>query len=114
VKRNNVVTRFNEYDDAVDNGTAAELDPPRRESVVSISTPPFYALEAVPGITDASGALVVDADARVMTRFDWPIPRLYAAGADGPRFFTYDHGGLIGALTTGRVAGRNAAGEEPC
>jgi predicted oxidoreductase len=44
-----------------------------------------------------------------------PIPRLYAAGGLGSiwGFLTLSGGGLTDAIVFGRIAGRNAAEEEP-
>ncbi len=112
VDPNNVITTFNEYNKAVDEKKTLALKPPRRKQIVKLATPPFYAIEAVPGMTDAFGGLMVDIKARVLDRNMRPIPRLYAIGADGARFFAYDHGGNVAGLVGGRIAGQNAAAEK--
>lgn len=108
-----VIATFNEYNAAVAADKSLELKPPRRGNAKKLETPPFYAIEAWGGITDAFGGLLTDTSAHVLDKFGRPIPRLYAGGADGTRLFQYDHPGVIGGLVQGRIAGKNAAGEKP-
>ncbi|MEM0481553.1 MAG: FAD-dependent oxidoreductase [Nitrososphaerota archaeon] len=75
-----------------------------------IQTPPFYAVELVPSISETNGGLLADAESRVINANGKPIPRLYAAGdvvAEG----LISH--LGESIFFGRVAGRNAAREQP-
>lgn len=110
---NTVIETFNAYNAAVDADTTLKLKPPRRGNAQKLGTPPFYAIEAWGGMTDAFAGLLTDTSAHVLDKFGRPIARLYAGGADGTRLFQYDHPGVIGGLVQGRVAGKNAAGEKP-
>lgn len=75
-----------------------------------IENPPFYAVELVPSISGTNGGLVADGESRVINVHGKPIPRLYAAG-------DIVAGGMIShlgeAIFFGRIAGRNAAREQP-
>jgi fumarate reductase flavoprotein subunit len=79
-------------------------------------TPPLYIAKTIPGVLTTQGGLVVDDHARVLTRDNTPIPRLYAgggttAGISGPsRARGYVSGnGLLSALGYGYLAGDHAA-----
>lgn len=82
--------------------------------VAPIITPPFYAVEVVPGSFGTFSGLATDAQARVLCLDGTPIPGLYAAGSDAASIFGgfYPAGGInLGpALTFGFIAGRHAAG----
>ena len=77
--------------------------------------PPFYALRLCPGGPNTKGGIDADAQRHVL---DWegkPIRRLYTAGEISSVFkFTYQGGGNITeCIVCGRIAGKNAAAEEP-
>jgi 3-oxosteroid 1-dehydrogenase len=80
-----------------------------------VAQPPFYAIPLYPGGPNTKGGLRADAQRRVLDWDDRPIPRLYAAGEICSVFqFVYQGGGnLAEGITFGRVAGRNAAAEQP-
>ena len=85
-------------------------DPPRQFDAVPIDRPPFYVIEAVPGITFTFGGLVIDDDAHVLDGGGRPIPGLLAAGADAGGVYTRAYaGGLAAALVFGLRAARTAA-----
>lgn len=105
------VAKYNGY-------CANKLDPdfarPAR-SLVSIEKPPFYCVKMYPATFNTQGGPrrnprceVVDPDGR-------PIPRLYSAGELGSFWgWMYNGGGNNSeALCTGRIAGGNAAAEQP-
>lgn len=81
--------------------------------VAPILTPPFYAVEVVPGSFGTFSGLATDAQARVLDIEGAPIAGLYAAGSDAASIFGgfYPAGGInLGpALTFGFIAGRHAA-----
>ena len=81
----------------------------------SVAEPPFYAIPLYPGGPNTKGGLRADAQRRVLDWDDRPIPRLYAVGEICSVFqFVYQGGGnLAEGITFGRVAGRNAAAEQP-
>jgi succinate dehydrogenase/fumarate reductase flavoprotein subunit len=85
------------------------VDPPRRHDPVPIDQPPFYVVEAVPGITFTFGGLLIDTSARVLGEDGEPIPGLLAAGADaGGGYVRAYAGGLAWALVFGLRAAQTA------
>jgi succinate dehydrogenase/fumarate reductase flavoprotein subunit len=80
-----------------------------------VSKPPFYALPLYPGGPNTTGGLRANARREVLDWDDKPIPRLYSAGELSSVFlFVYQGGGnLAEGITFGRIAGRNAAAEQP-
>jgi fumarate reductase flavoprotein subunit len=78
-----------------------------------VTHPPFYAVELrAATMVNSSVGLEVDADARVESIADEPIPGLYAAGeAAGGIVGKYLGGGnsLGSGAIFGRIAGHNAA-----
>jgi succinate dehydrogenase/fumarate reductase flavoprotein subunit len=97
---------------------AAKHDPDfEREpgTMGTVAEPPFYAIPLYPGGPNTKGGLRADAQRRVLDWDDRPISRLYAVGEICSVFqFVYQGGGnLAEGITFGRVAGRNAAAEQP-
>jgi succinate dehydrogenase/fumarate reductase flavoprotein subunit len=82
-------------------------------SMLPIVTPPFYAANVWPIVSNTQGGPVHDACQRVLDAFGEPIPRLYAAGECGSVFgHLYMSGGnLAECFIGGRIAGRAAARE---
>ena len=79
----------------------------------ALSAPPFYALgPAKSWIMTTDGGLAVNRDLQVLDGKDLPIPGLYAAGSVGlGGLMIPGHGQHLGwAFTSGRLAGRAAAG----
>jgi len=78
-----------------------------------IKEPPFYFGEVWPVVSNTQGALVHDAEQRVLDTFGRAIPRLYVAGELGSVWgFLYLSGGnLSECLASGRIAGRRASSE---
>jgi predicted oxidoreductase len=76
---------------------------------------PFYAVELSPSMLNTQGGPRRDAGARVVQPDGSPIPRLYSAGELGSIYsYLYQGTGNIGeCLAFGRIAGRNAAAEQP-
>ncbi|MBI2860765.1 MAG: FAD-binding protein [Chloroflexi bacterium] len=82
-------------------------------TMMPIEQPPFYAAPVWPVITNTQGGPEHDARQQVIDVFGQPIPHLYAAGELGS-FWSHVYllsGNLSECLTSGRVAGRNAARE---
>jgi succinate dehydrogenase/fumarate reductase flavoprotein subunit len=105
------VNKYNEY-------CAAGEDPDYgtpKEKLVPIETPPFYAMEMVPTFTNTQGGPRHDKNAQVLDTEGKPIPRLYAAGELGSIYSHCYQGGGNNAesIAFGRIAGENAAAEEP-
>jgi succinate dehydrogenase/fumarate reductase flavoprotein subunit len=73
--------------------------------------PPLYAIEMWPAVATASGGPRRDARARVLRPDGTPVPRLFAAGANGSIWghLTEHGGGLTDAIVFGRVAGETAS-----
>ena len=82
-------------------------------SMLPLRTPPFYAGEMWPIVSNTQGGPVHDAWQRIVDVHGDPIPRLYAAGEMGSCFgHLYLAGGNIAeCLISGWTAGRRAAGE---
>ena len=80
-----------------------------------VAKPPFYAVPLYPGGPNTKGGLRSNAQRQVLDWDDRPIPRLYTAGEISSVFqFVYSSGGnLAESITFGRIAGRNAAAEQP-
>ncbi len=80
-----------------------------------IETAPFYAMKCWPIITNTQGGPVHNAKQQILDGFGKPIPRLYAAGELGSMFrAVYETmGNIAECLTSGRIAGKNAAAEKP-
>ena len=85
------------------------------ETMMAIATPPFYAMEAWPLLTNTQGGPEHDVDRRVLDVYGRAIPRLYTAGELGSFFgHMYELSGNIGeCFSSGRIAGTAAAGEAP-
>jgi hypothetical protein len=82
----------------------------RPETLVPLSSPPFYAARLWPLVINTQGGPVHDADQRVLDAFGKPIPGLYAAGELGSVFgHVYMAGGnLAECFVGGRQAVRTA------
>jgi succinate dehydrogenase/fumarate reductase flavoprotein subunit len=84
-------------------------------TMVPVGRPPFYVGEIWPLVSNTQGGPAHDARQRVLDSFDRPIPRLYEAGELGSIWgHLYLSGGnLSECFIAGRIAGREAAGNEP-
>jgi succinate dehydrogenase/fumarate reductase flavoprotein subunit len=92
--------------------TIAEHNRSPAGQAAPLATPPFYALgPAKSWIAIADGGLKVNANLQVLDRSGQCIPGLFAAGSTGQGGLLLEgHGHHLGwALTSGRIAGRNAA-----
>ncbi len=81
----------------------------------AVNKPPYFAIPLYPGGPNTKGGLRSNARREVLDWDDKPIPRLYAAGEINSAFqFVYQGGGnLAECIVFGRIAGMNAAAEEP-
>ncbi|MGY1806961.1 FAD-binding protein [Blastococcus sp. SYSU D00669] len=105
-----------------DAGCAAGLDPlgpppvgRPPETLVPLE-PPFFAVRLWPGGPNTQGGPERNERGQVMRVTGQPVPRLYAAGELGSVYGTlYPVGGgnLAECLAFGRIAGENAAHEQP-
>jgi succinate dehydrogenase/fumarate reductase flavoprotein subunit len=84
-------------------------------SMMPIARPPFYGATVWATISNTQGGPVHDAEQRIIDVEGKPIPCLYAAGELGSSFgHLYLSGGNISeCFVTGRIAGRNAAKNQP-
>jgi succinate dehydrogenase/fumarate reductase flavoprotein subunit len=80
-----------------------------------IASPPFYAVKVWPLISNTQGGPVHNALQQVLDPFGKAIPRLYAVGELGSMFgHIYETmGNIAECITSGRIAGKNAAKERP-
>ena len=105
------VARFNGFAD-----TGKDADFGRAPaSLAALRTPPYYAIELTPTFINTQGGPRRNKDAQVIGADGRLIPRLYSAGELGSIYaFLYQGGGNIGeCFAFGRIAGPNAAREEP-
>jgi succinate dehydrogenase/fumarate reductase flavoprotein subunit len=79
---------------------------PRRFDRAPIDVPPYWAIEAKPGITFTEGGIRVDRDARVLRGDGTAIEGLFAAGTDIGGIY---NGGYAGGLSLAAVFGLRAA-----
>ena len=105
------INRWNEFCAA-----GKDLDYGRTSNLTPITGGPFYAIELFPICVNTQGGMKRNTKAQVIDIRGEPIPRLYSAGENG-EIWTYVYqcmsnvgGGCYGY---GRVAGQNAAAEEP-
>lgn len=107
------VRTVDEFNAAIADGAAPGATPPKAKLANRIETPPFYAFSPlVPGVTLTFGAVMIDAEARVLEADGRVIPGLYAAGEGAGPVFFHDYiggGALTNCVVMGRIAGRNAA-----
>ena len=102
------------WNTACDAGADEEFKRPPG-SMMRIEKPPFCGAPVWATVSNTQGGPVHDEKQRIIDAFGEPIPRLYAAGELGSSFgHLYLSGGNIAeCFVTGRIAGRNAAEEEP-
>lgn len=107
------VRTVEEFNAAVVDGAALGATPPKAKLANRIETAPFYAFSPlVPGVTLTFGAVMIDAEARVLEPDGRVIPGLFAAGEGAGPVFFHDYiggGSLTNCLVMGRIAGRTAA-----
>lgn len=79
----NTIKTVKEYNEAIDNGTTADLEVPRTTgliaSIIKIVEPPFYATEVVCGVSCCYGGVAINPNGEVLKEDGVkPIPGLYA------------------------------------
>jgi hypothetical protein len=87
-----------------------------RTNLVGLQTPPFYAVKLQPIMYTTSGGPRKDATSHVVDLDGNVIPRLYTAGVEGSStgyLYCLDGCNWGDVMNWGRIAGRNAAAEEP-
>jgi succinate dehydrogenase/fumarate reductase flavoprotein subunit len=105
------VFSYNEYCRA---GKDAEFSR-RKDTLLPVKTPPYYSAELALTCTNTQGGPKHNGKAQTLDKDNKPIPRLYTPGEMGSFFgFLYPGGSNIPeAIAFGRIAGENAAAEEP-
>ena len=85
------------------------------QTMMPIATPPYYAMEAWPIVSNTQGGLVHDSIQRVLDPTGQTIPHLYAAGEISSIFghLYLEAGNITEAFVGGRIAGQNISREEP-
>lgn len=104
------VTRWNGF---FSEGGDADFGRPIETMSAPIDTPPYYAMESWPQITNTQGGPEHDERQRVLNYKREPVPGLYAVGELGSMFgHLYELGGNLGeCISSGRIAGMYAAQE---
>ena len=112
---NKAVMEDRPFDQIIRDGKCTKgIQPPKTNWAQKIDAPPFVAYAATCGLTFTFGGLKINTGCQVLNRLDRPISGLYAAGELTAGFFYYNYpsgGGLMRGAITGRIAGRNAAGQ---
>ena len=107
---------IDEFNNAVKDGKASGVKPPKEALAQKIMTPKFYAFyPLVPGITLTFGGVKVNTNAQVLEPDGRVMPGLYSAGECVGGMFYDDYiggGSLARCVVLGRIAGKNAAAEK--
>jgi succinate dehydrogenase/fumarate reductase flavoprotein subunit len=84
-------------------------------TMMPIRTPPFYVVEAWPIVNNTQGGPVHDVNQRVLDPMKRPIPRLYVAGEISSIYghLYLEAGNITECFVAGKIAGQNAAEEQP-
>ena len=101
------------WNEQVDSGKDEDFGRPAG-TIVPIRKPPFYAVHVWPICTNTQGCPEHDEKQRVLDPYGNPIPKLYAVGELGS-FFGHLYllgGNLSECVISGRIAGKEAAGEK--
>ena len=88
----------------------------RTMNLTPIEGPPFYAIECFPECLNTQGGMTRNVKAQVLDIENKPIPRLYSAGENGDIWtWVYQCMSNVGGgcYAYGRIAGQNAAKEDP-
>jgi len=105
---------IDEYNAACDEGRD-RLFAKRPENLIPLRTPPFYALKCSSAFLDTIGGIKINERMQVISQNGMVIPGLYAAGVitggwEGETYCALLLGSARGfALSSGRIAGENAA-----
>ena len=115
VPSDNLKVTVERWNKGVETGKDLDFGRPAGTMFSPIETPPYYAMEAWPIIVNTQGGPEHNAKQQVMHVSGTPIPRLYAVGEIGSMFgHIYELGGNLGeCVSSGRIAGENAAEEKP-
>jgi len=94
-----------------------DLDFGRTANLTPIKDPPFYAIRCFPACLNTQGGMRRNTKSQVLDIEGKPIPRLYAAGENGDIIWAWVYQCMsnVGGASYGygRVAGKNAAAEQP-
>jgi succinate dehydrogenase/fumarate reductase flavoprotein subunit len=95
-----------------DGGKGQDFGRPEK-TMMPIRTPPYYAMQAWPIVSNTQGGPVHDPKQRVLDPMGAPIPRLYVAGEISSIFghLYLEAGNITECFVGGRIAGLNAAAE---
>jgi fumarate reductase flavoprotein subunit/urocanate reductase len=103
-----------QYREAAAAGKTMELPVPKSPMqtgyLTMMDTPPYYAIQAAPGISGFYGGLKINEDGQVLGYDDRPITGLYAVPmAAGGVYYKEYAGALALCATFGKIAGESAA-----
>ena len=105
-----LVKTINEYNKAIDNGTATDLEVPRIRGHYKFATAPFYAVPTGVSCYHTFGGLAINESAQVLDLQKQPIPNLYACPPVAGGVFREPYtGGIAVAGTFGYIAGKSAS-----
>jgi succinate dehydrogenase/fumarate reductase flavoprotein subunit len=105
------VSKFNGYAQAGEDAEFGRL----ADQMGPLEEAPFYAMPLARSILNTQGGAKRNTKAQIVDPDENPIPRLYSAGEFGSIYsYLYNGGGNVGeTMAFGRIAGRNAAAEQP-
>jgi succinate dehydrogenase/fumarate reductase flavoprotein subunit len=110
-----VVSTVDAWNESCEQGADREFG--RAELLSPLAAGPYYSAAVIPGFGGTLGGLKINPKAEVLNALTrQPIPRLYAAGcgaASYGRFYPASGTQLNDCVCTGRMAGTNAAAQEP-
>ncbi|KTE92938.1 FAD-dependent oxidoreductase [Desulfitobacterium hafniense] len=106
VYKGTLIKTINDYNTAVGNGTAAQLDVPRVGGHFKVAAGPFYAFPTGVAIYHTFGGLIINEKAQVLDLQRQPIANLYAAPPTAAMFREPYAGGIASAGTFGYIAGK--------
>jgi succinate dehydrogenase/fumarate reductase flavoprotein subunit len=106
-------TTVQTWNRSVERGEDHEFGRPGGTMFASIDTPPFYAMESWPTLTNTQGGPAHNEKQQIVDFSGKPVSRLYACGELGSMFgHLYELAGNLGeCISSGRIAGRFAVEE---
>lgn len=106
---NRFLKTVTEWNDAVENGTTADLDVPATTGY-PLTTPPYYCIPVVAGVMATFGGIKIDVNGQVIGQDDLPMDGLWAVPGAAGGIMEGDYWCVMSGYTVfGRIAGGNAA-----
>lgn len=107
VYKGTLMKTIDDYNKAIDNGTAPNLEVSRLAGHNKIAQGPFYALPITSNVYHTFGGLAINENAQVLDIQREPIPNLYACPPCAAIFREVYCGGIASAGVFGYIAGKH-------